>query len=414
MHEQAEITKESINNLTQAHTKQMEALIKLTTDAMKEMLAIFKTNTGNQNQKNGNQPNTDEEKKEIHEERKQKFKDAPACKYCGKKHPYKKEEECWVLKANAASQLANWKPTKNTSEIAGSLIETEFWQPGKVIDNIENHTHLEFKNYWTPLEEEEDKAEKEEASSHSIHKTEIKISNNKPRNRPGGRQRTAMAKKKSIKLVIDLGAMSHFICEEANLPTTGEINTNIYLPDDAMLRATSKTQLPIPRLSNKAKDAKVVPGLKQNLGRVSKFSQVGYTTIFHPGKEGVVIHEPNTFCITTTKQPFLQGCKTKGLWTVTLNNATEDRKQEKVNNVYNIPSIKEAMRYLHAAADFPVKETWVEAIRAGSFITWLGITVKTVNQHFQRIGGNKKRSHEKATSKREINKSKRGIDIRIK
>jgi hypothetical protein len=87
MHEQAEITKELINNLTQAHTKRMEALIKLTTDAMKKMLAIIKTNTGNQNQKNGNQWNTSEEKKKIHEERKQKFKDAPVCKNCGKKHP---------------------------------------------------------------------------------------------------------------------------------------------------------------------------------------------------------------------------------------------------------------------------------------------------------------------------------------
>ncbi len=254
-----------------------------------------------------------------------------------------------------------------------------------MIDKIKNRTHLEFKNYWTQLDKEENKAENEEDNSHSIHKTEIIISNNKPRNRPGGRQRTAIAKKKSIKLVIDLGATLHFICEEAKLPTTGKINTNIYLPDNTMLRATSKTQLPIPKLSNKAKDAIVVPGLKQNLGSVSKFSQVGYTTIFHPGEEGVTLHEPNTFCITTTKPPFLQGCKTKGLWTVTLNNATEDGKQEKVNNVYNIPSIKEAIRYLHEAAGFPVKETWVEAIRAGNLITWLGITVKTVNQHFPEL-----------------------------
>jgi hypothetical protein len=59
-----------------------------------------------------------------------------------------------------------------------------------------------------------------------------------------------------------------------------------------------------------------------------------------------------------------------GLWTVTVNNATEQEgKQEKVNNVYNIPSIKEAICYLHAAAGFPVKETWIEAIRAGNFIT---------------------------------------------
>jgi hypothetical protein len=79
MDEQAEITEELINNLTQAHTMQMEALIKSTTDAMKEMLTIVKASTGNQNQKNGNQPDTDEEKKKIREERKQKYKDAPVC-----------------------------------------------------------------------------------------------------------------------------------------------------------------------------------------------------------------------------------------------------------------------------------------------------------------------------------------------
>ena len=81
--------------------------------------------------------------------------------------------------------------------------------------------------------------------------------------------------------------------------------------------------------------------------------------------------------------------------------------------MYNIPSMKEAICYLHAAAGFPVKETWVEAIRVGNFITWPGITVETVDQ-LSRIGGNAKRSHEKATPKREINKSKRGIGIRIK
>jgi hypothetical protein len=99
-----------------------------------------------------------------------------------------------------------------------------------------------------------------------------------------------------------------------------------------------------------------------------------------------MIHGPNTFCITTTTPPFLQGCKTEGLWTVILGNPSEQEgKQEKVNNVYNIPSMKEAICYLHAAAGFPVKETWVEAIRAGNFITWPGITVKTVNQHFPEL-----------------------------
>jgi hypothetical protein len=116
--EQAEITEELINNLTQAHTKQMKALIKSTTDAMKEMMMLVKTNINNQNQNNWNQNNSnakaEEEKKKMHKEKKQKHKNASVCKHCGKKHPYKKEEECWVLEANAASCPSHWKPIKNT------------------------------------------------------------------------------------------------------------------------------------------------------------------------------------------------------------------------------------------------------------------------------------------------------------
>jgi hypothetical protein len=71
--EQAEITEELINNLTQAHTKQIKALIKSTTNAMKEMMMLVKANTNNQNQNNWNQNNSnakaEEEKKKMREER---------------------------------------------------------------------------------------------------------------------------------------------------------------------------------------------------------------------------------------------------------------------------------------------------------------------------------------------------------
>ena len=96
--EQAEITEELINNLKQAHTKQIEILMQSNMEAMKEMMTLVKANTSSQNQGNGNKLNkgakTDEEKKNIREEKQQKFKDAPICKHCGKKHPNKKEEEC--------------------------------------------------------------------------------------------------------------------------------------------------------------------------------------------------------------------------------------------------------------------------------------------------------------------------------
>ena len=109
--EQAEATEELIANLTEAHTRQIESLIKANTEAMKEMMSLVKdrtiTPTSSTNQ-------TSEEKKKKREEKQKKFLNAPICKHCGKKHPSKKEDECWELVKNAASRPASWKPTKST------------------------------------------------------------------------------------------------------------------------------------------------------------------------------------------------------------------------------------------------------------------------------------------------------------
>jgi hypothetical protein len=41
-------------------------------------------------------------------------------------------------------------------------------------------------------------------------------------------------------------------------------------------------------------------------------AEEGYTTIFHPGNQGITIHEPNTVKITASKPPIFQGSKEKG------------------------------------------------------------------------------------------------------
>ena len=57
-------------------------------------------------------------------------------------------------------------------------------------------------------------------------------------------------------------------------------------------------------------------------------------------------------------------------------------KQEEAHNVYSLPSISQSIRYLHAAAGFPVQETWIDAIQAGNYITWPGLTAAAVRKHF--------------------------------
>ena len=108
--EQAEATEELIAALTEKHTQQIESLIKSNTEAMKQMMSLIK----NDRKEPGDKKQPDEEKKKKREERRQRFNDAPVCKHCGKKHPTKKEDECWELEVNKASRPVNWKSSKST------------------------------------------------------------------------------------------------------------------------------------------------------------------------------------------------------------------------------------------------------------------------------------------------------------
>ena len=108
--QQAEAIKELINALTEKHTSQMEALIRSTTEAMKEIMALVKTEKG----ANNDSKSSRDEKKKKREEKRKKYNDAPVCKHCGKKHPAKVEDECWELDKNASSCPSNWKSSKST------------------------------------------------------------------------------------------------------------------------------------------------------------------------------------------------------------------------------------------------------------------------------------------------------------
>jgi hypothetical protein len=43
-------------------------------------------------------------------------------------------------------------------------------------------------------------------------------------------------------------------------------------------------------------------------------------------------------------------------------------------NAHDLPSVLALVHYLHAAAGFPVKSTWLAAIKAGNFASWPGLT----------------------------------------
>ncbi len=138
-------------------------------------------------------------------------------------------------------------------------------------------------------------------------------------------------------MIINSGVTSHFISEDMNLTKGEKSSKQVYLPDDTTLRTSTKTKLPFPKLSEAAQEADILPGLKRPLMSVNKMSEEGYTTIFHPGEEGVTIHKEGSIQIIMTEPPVLHGHKLNGekLWTVS--GETEKNKREEANNVYSLP-----------------------------------------------------------------------------
>ncbi|KAL7502269.1 hypothetical protein ACHAXN_000895 [Cyclotella atomus] len=47
-------------------------------------------------------------------------------------------------------------------------------------------------------------------------------------------------------------------------------------------------------------------------------------------------------------------------------------------NAHDLPSVSALVHYLHAAAGFPVRSTWLAAIKAGNYASWPGLTYANV------------------------------------
>jgi hypothetical protein len=175
----------------------------------------------------------------------------------------------------------------------------------------------------------------------------------------------------------------------------------MYLPDDTKLTTATKTLLPFEQMTKAAREAEVLPGLKKSLASVNKWSEEGYTTVFHPGEKGVTVHNPGTLTMTTSKPPVLQGYKPpRGakLWTVSANHKAN--KQEQTNNVYSLPLMAQTIKYLHAAAGYPVEDTWIAAINAGNYNTWPGLSAQAVRRHFPELDETQKGNMKKQQQNR--------------
>jgi hypothetical protein len=95
-----------------------------------------------------------------------------------------------------------------------------------------------------------------------------------------------------------------------------------------------------------------------------------------------------------------------------------EQKQEAAANVYSLPLIPQTIKYLHATAGFPTKDTWVKAINNGNYASWLSLSVEVVNTYFSESletqkGHMKKQQHNVRLTKQKLNLDEVSEDVKL-
>ena len=146
----------------------------------------------------------------------------------------------------------------------------------------------------------------------------------------------------------------------------------------------------------------IVPGVSTaSLISTGKFADANYITVFD--QEEVKIYDANNTQVTTTRGAVLKGWKCKdGLYRIPLvpkvKNVNTDTilcnkpptellshrppPKNAINNVYELRTQRELVRYYHAAAGFPTKLTWLAAIKNMHYASWPGLSEDAVRRIF--------------------------------
>ena len=141
-----------------------------------------------------------------------------------------------------------------------------------------------------------------------------------------------------------------------------------------------------------AGEMNIVPNLHSTLISVPKMAEHGYIAVFD--KNEARIYDGTTTMITASEEPIIVAprCDNMGLWKMTLDldyeilgRTSSDQfiaGVDEANAIFDLPNSRQSLMYFHAAAGFPTKESFTDAVRAGNYATWPGLTTTLISKHF--------------------------------
>ena len=103
------------------------------------------------------------------------------------------------------------------------------------------------------------------------------------------------------------------------------------------------------------------------------------------------VYDERVIKFVITGDAVLRGWRDKdGLWCVPMQDGVRPGqspssiallRDQLRNNLFDMPSIEQGIRFVHACCGFPTKATWLKAIRKDNFVGWPLVTVENVNKY---------------------------------
>eukprot|EP00804_Cyclotella_cryptica_P005285 CCRYP_015797-RA/>CCRYP_015797-RA protein AED:0.44 eAED:0.44 QI:0/-1/0/1/-1/1/1/0/406 len=197
-------------------------------------------------------------------------------------------------------------------------------------------------------------------------------------------------------ITYDSGADGHYLSEKdrisAGLPILRNSSKRVGVANGGSSQAKHVTQLPFKNISSKALRADSFDDFPTSLMSVGKISDAGTVSIFT--RAGVTVHNEQEVLITCTGEPILLGIRDEhgryriplhqhqGQWQPRTPSKKARQTLRRTNSVYDLPSTEQAIKWMHAVCGYPVKSTWLKAVKAGNFIGWPLLTEKNVRKYY--------------------------------
>jgi len=181
--------------------------------------------------------------------------------------------------------------------------------------------------------------------------------------------------------------------------TGGRSAKTFMFPDRHTVTATKKMMLKHD-LRDRAREMNIIPGMHTLLViSISKLADAGYTTLLR--QDGAEINDNKTTIVKTDTSPVITAPRspTSGLWKMALDPQMEVSERgigitlkaeqanamfdlaEQANVIIDLPSSHQSFLWYHASAGWPPKETFLSAVRHGSYTSWPKLTTTMIHKY---------------------------------